>query len=529
MAAAFSSGAIAFGLLGTRVGRIFAALIGALNIFVSFGTMANSARYKLRNEEARIIFNDEKMQHSLKAVFSFMDSRAREAIPLEDNPFVEDLEKQVDTFLENAKYYDLPEATEFLAAYERLKANINDPKAIREFQWLLTTKFIVNTYHENSYLQESLVNIYKTCEEMYVLLTQDIDHGLSASRKAEALFLRLHRFCPRLEKSLQRGPVRFGFLKKRRLMQWDCAEVFKYFYGLFCWSSRSRSNAFAPIATETLGIVKQLRHLSAMHKSKILRREIRDVEGLYWATRESDIGSLIFMAGFLVFVASVLFTIARIFSIDILVQVAFWASLASTFGAVLASFHFWRKLFILLKLQRVLGAAANRAQTVDDVASLREVRRITWTRILLTLVRLFAASAAAVALPWSVAENGFGDRISTSADIPFWIAFAAVVTAVGAAVAFFIVEYVVHYNLPPKLGEFVGESFRSEIEAMFEVFSLPINDIDAKQVQERETWEYVAREFLHRYRFDAVFAADRVGSILQYIQGGMVPRQSMAL
>jgi hypothetical protein len=54
--------------------------------------------------------------------------------------------------------------------------------------------------------------------------------------------------------------------------------------------------------------------------------------------------------------------------------------------------------------------------------------------------------------------------------------------------------------------------------------SRPINDIDTKQVQERETWEYVAREFLHRYRFDAVFAADRFGSILQYIQAGMDSR-----
>jgi hypothetical protein len=90
-------------------------------------------------------------------------------------------------------------------------------------------------------------------------------------------------------------------------------------------------------------------------------------------------------------------------------------------------------------------------------------------------------------------------------------------------VFFFIVEFVVRYNLSPKLGEFVCESFRDEIEAMFRVLSLPINDIDTKQVQERETWEYMAREFLHRYRFDTVFAADRFGSILQYIQAGMDP------
>jgi hypothetical protein len=75
--------------------------------------------------------------------------------------------------------------------------------------------------------------------------------------------------------------------------------------------------------------------------------------------------------------------------------------------------------------------------------------------------------------------------------VPFWIAFGSVCTATGSTVFFFIVELVIRYNLSPKLhlGEFVCESFRVEIEAMFLVLSLPINDVDTKQVQERETWE----------------------------------------
>ena len=360
---------------------------------------------------------------------------------------------------------------------------------------------------------------------MHFLLTQDVPKVVEGGREAEALFNRLRSFRPRLEKSLQRGPVRFGFLKKRRLVDWDIMVVFRYFYGLFCCASRTSTTGLAPTSTETLGITKQLRHLSALHRSQILRREIRDLEGLYWATRESDIGSMIFMAGFTVFVASIVFTIARIFSIDFLEDVAFWATLGSAFGAILASFHLWKKLFILLKLQSILGNKASTVQSSDDADSIRKVRRITWTQILLTVARLLAAGGAAVALPWSVAVSGFADKLTLSEDIPFWIALVAVATALGSTIFFFIVEYVVRYNLPPKLGEFVCESFRDEIEAMFRVFSLPINDIDTKQKQERETWEYVAREFLHRYRLDTVFAADRFGSILQYVQSGMDPRQ----
>jgi len=109
-------------------------------------------------------------------------------------------------------------------------------------------------------------------------------------------------------------------------------------------------------------------------------------------------------------------------------------------------------------------------------------------------------------------------------DIPYWTALGAVSGAIGATTFFFIIEYVVRYNLDPNLGPYICESFRDEIEVMFKILSLPINDIDAKQVQDRETWEYVAREFLHKYRFDTVFAADRFGAIFQYIQSGMDPR-----
>ena len=34
--------------------------------------------------------------------------------------------------------------------------------------------------------------------------------------------------------------------------------------------------------------------------------------------------------------------------------------------------------------------------------------------------------------------------------------------------------------------------------------------------------EYAARVFIRKYRFDAVFGADRFGSLLQYVQSGCV-------
>jgi hypothetical protein len=489
--------------------------------------MANVSRYKIRNEQARIYFFEEKLLAVKKGVFSLMDRKTQDTVPESSNPFSIDLEAKMNTFILGAEYYDVENPNELKDAYAAFKANLNDPDAIRDFQKKLTTHFIPELYHVNSYLQEYLVDIFKILEGMHVSLTQQVDKA-SGGDAALQLFDRLNAFTPVLDKSLQRGHIYWGFLKSRRLLHWDCTVVFRYFYSLLCCARAGGSTPLAPIQTETLGVVKKARALSSLHQNQILRREVRDLEVLYWATRESDIASLIFVSGFLVFLASWIFSISRIISraggSDVVTDVAFWAVLASATGAILGAIHLVRKFFILMSLWFTLGTKARNAPSVDDREAIRRVKSVTFTQILLTLARIGAAGAAAVALPWSVAQNGFDDSIDLGEQIPFWIAVGAIGAAVGSTIFFFMVEYVVRYNLSPRLGEYICEAFREEIENMYKVLDFPINDIQTKQVQERETWEYVAREFLHKYRFDAVFAADRFGSILQYIQSGMDPR-----
>jgi hypothetical protein len=532
MSAAFSSAALAFTLVdirggGSNVGSIWAGIIGGLNILLSFGTMTNVSRYKIRNEEARIYFFDEKLLAVKKSVFSVMDRKTQDTVPENTNPFFVDLEAKISTFIINADYYDVEDPKELKEAYAALKANLNDPDAIRDFQKKITTYFIPELYHVNSYLQQYLVDIFKILEDMHYLLTQEVDKA-SGGDSALKLFNRLNNFTPLLDNSLQRGHTYWGFLKSRRLWHWDCTVVFRYFYSLMCCARAGGSTPLAPIQTETLGVVKQARALSTHHQNQILRREVRDLEYLYWATRESDIASLIFVSGFLVFIASWIFSISRIITRsggpDTVTDVAFWATLASATGAILGAFHLVRKFFILTSLWFTLGRKARDAPSVDDREHIRRVKSVTSTQMLLTLFRIGSAGAAAVALPWAVAQNGFGDEISLSEEIPFWIALGAIGAAIGSTIFFFMVEYVVRYNLSPRLGEYICEAFRDEIENMYKVLAIPINDVQTKQVQERETWEYVAREFLHKYRFDTVFAADRFGSILQYIQSGMDPR-----
>lgn len=539
MSAAFSAGALAFtifdfpldvGLQDSSVGQIFGSLLAGLNIFLTFGTMTNVSRYKIRNEEMRIIFFNDKLIGVLKGAFAILSKETQDGVSAQQNPFLLDLESRVEKFRYHAKYYDLadPDETGFTDVYNILKKDVNNPDSIREFQTKLTTEFIPGTYQQNSYVQEYLVDIYKACSDMLELLDQK--EKPRYNYEAKRLFYRLTNFTPQLHNSLQHGHIYWGFLKKRRIAHWDFFVVFRFFWSLFCCASPSFRNPLAPIETETLGIVRETRNVSAYYRNTVLRREILDLEQLYWSTHESDIASMIFMSAFLVHLVSWVFSISRIISLaggpDTVTMVAAYASLASTLSAILAAFHFQRKLIILLNLWCVLGGKVRNASTTDDREAIRKVKSVTFTQLFLTFLRLLAAYGAVVALPWTVVDSQFPDLIELSVDIPYWIALGSVSSAIVAALLFFLVEYRVRYDLSPRLGEFVCEAFRKEIEAMHTVLAVPMNDIETKQDQEREAWEYVAREFLHRYRFDTVFAADRFGSILQYLQSGMDPRNN---
>jgi len=531
LSAALSAASVAFVLFdvrrdnATNMADIWGAIIAGFNIVISFGTMTNIGRYKIRNEEARILFFDKLFLGVKKAAFRAMDLTVRQKIPPEDNPYLIDLEEKKQRFLDDVSYYDYDEPKEFSKDFKTLRQRINQPNAVRNFQKILSMYYIPEVYQVNSYLQEDLVELYKVCEDIHAELTEDINDP-GENEKAAHLFERLLDFSSRLEKSLQRGHIYWGFLKQRRILDWDICVVFRYFWGLFCCSSAGCTIPLSPIENETYGIIKEAQVVYDTHRGANLRREIRDLEYLYWATRESEIASLIFVSACLAFIVSWIFTISRIITRlggpTAVTELGFWGSIASALGAILAVFHFVRKLLILVRLWCTLGGKVRASGSDKDARrALQRIKGVTFTQLMLTAARLGAALGAAIALPWSVAQNAFPEKIDTDRSIPLWIALGAFCAAVGSTIFFFLVEYVVRYNLSPKLGEFVCEAFREELEELFEALSVPENTIDTKQAQQRKTWEYVARDFLHQYRFDTVFAADRFGSILQYIQGGL--------
>jgi len=520
-AVALSSAILAFRLLSSDVFNALSAAVSVLNISISFDSMTNAARYKIRNEEARILFFDHKLASVKQALLGLLSRQAQQSASCDAKPFTTRLDALVRNFQSSATYYGFEESRDLSALLKMVKRRPFDRKLIQDFQRLLSSKLIVDTYHVNSYLQEYLVNIYQALEDMIAFTNNIVSTSISTDAEILAAYEHVNVFADKLDASLQRGAIRWGFVKQRRIGHGDIAVILRYICCLLCQLLCIKTSRFVPIEIATLHTKDAIKGLS-MHLGKnTLRREIQDMTELYWATHESDIASMIFVSASLVFTASIVFTIARIFRIKSLERIAFWTVLPSTFGALLAVQHLLRKLRILWNLWWILYRKKLSAKRNEDRVNIQMVCNVTITQILLTFLRLIAATAAAVALPFFIAESGFGSAIDTPQLVPFWIALAAFGAAILAACFFFMVEYVVRYNLNPRLPVSIVESFRDEISALYWEFHKPWNDVQTKQVQDRITWEYVAREFLHKYRLDTVFAADRFGAILQYIQCGM--------
>jgi len=524
---ALSSAALAFRLLGGSAFNALSTVVSILSVSISFETATNVGRYKIRQEEARIQFFDKKLANVKKAIVGLLGSEMQGSFPENLNPFIFELDNRVHRFQQSARYYDFEESNELKQAHKKTRSNISDRRAIRSFQKLLASKLIVDTYQVNSYLQQDLVAIYKALDDIIACLDandiNEADVHLEKDRIVK-VFDQLNEFAVILEPSLQLGPIRWGFIKKRKLIHWDIVVVFRHLVNLLCRCLCIRALHFVPVEIATLHMLNQIKALSSKcgsEKTAVLRREVRDLNELYWATHESNMASMIFVTAILVFASSLTSAIATIFSLESVQRVALWAGIPASFGAILAVNHFLRKIRILGHLWILLKRRARSTKNVQDRMRLQEICRVTSTQIVLTMLRLGSAMAAAVALPFSLAENGFGNQIATPMMLPFWIALAALGLAILSTFFFFVVEYVIRYSLNARWPVSLVESFREELDVLYWEFRKPWNDVETKQVQERETWEYVAREFLHRYRFDTVFAADRFGAILQYIQSGM--------
>lgn len=150
------------------------AILAGIGPFIAFGTMANIARYKNRNEEYRVQFADNRYIQILQSVFKCMHKADRDKVPRKDNPFYNSIQAKVNTFIKNVEYYNFPKPHEFQATYDMFVANMNGTEAIRGFMDDIARKYLPDVYHVNSYLQENLVEIYGIAEEILELESEGV-------------------------------------------------------------------------------------------------------------------------------------------------------------------------------------------------------------------------------------------------------------------------------------------------------------------------------------------------------------------
>jgi hypothetical protein len=469
------------------------------------------------------------------------------------------MKQQKDAFVRSVKYYNFPTPTNFLAAYDKVTFSqqaLHDPNSIRIFMEELVEKLMVDEYQVNSYLQEELVLMYATAEKMLQIesrptpLNYNAQEAAAVEIAAECLFERLILFGPRLESTLQRGEINLGFHRQVPLWHGKLAQAGRFFWTFFYELACAHTNRDGycalphtvksskatgqyrnkPVAVETFELLSQMKELSDHCKEPTLHREIVELRSLYHATKESYVCNLILIVSSISFFTGIVFTVGNI-GASMNMEKPWVAGLLAagsiTFGtitpltALLAAQFLCRKLRHIVKCSGGLTSrlrAPDLAKDDESRAHLVHVRWVCRIQMFVTLIRIAANFGAAVSLPWALAARQGVAGLRN----PLFVALFSLCLHALSIVFLFLIEYSVLYNLTPRLAEYVCGAFHEELMDEKALFEQPIQSTLTEQVQERAKWEYVARSFLHNYRFDTVFAADRFGNFFQYIQSGLL-------
>jgi len=554
MSTSLAAFALALRLLHEPSAKIASTIIGLLSIWISFGTITNVSRYRNRNEEARTLFFDEQLLQVEKDVAGQKpagDRRMHQNDSSNLNPYWKELKRLRKEFLYEAKYYDEPQESikSFEAAFRTIHAD--DPVTLKAFRKRLITEFIPKTFHINSYLQETLVRMYRVVHQN--ILFQEAEGGKLIAKEIEKMLPILRKD---LKPSLQRGPIRYGFVRKE--LQW-------YQHPLVVGIRR-----FLRIPSrEQLITRKVYKLLKGRSETEVpaLRRSHMATRQLYYATIESQSACRIILSAAVVLLSGFLFSVFRFISffwpenpetgepeeywVRLLVDITAWAVVGTVLGAIVAVSHFTSKMGHLMFLfWQIFNHSVSRGSNSKLKPEARVILSTTLWQILLTFIRLLANVLACVALPWSAYQSstGFKPFAGLPADFPLWCAAASLGLMIIAAVLFRFVELFIRYNLDPKLGKAIFNLFKEELDDIYEsqLEGLLQAHLVVKRTKyarrttaetraliaaanetiqhddpsiEEQAWELTARHFVssEKYRFDTVFAADRFGSIFQYL------------
>ncbi len=486
--------------------------------------MTNVSRYQNRNEEFRAEYHREKLSGLERMLFKILSPEARHRVT---NPFVKKMNAQFDEFVSSAEYYNADyEAIQRM--YSEMDAN-NDTE-VENFMLQIRSHFIPDVYQKEAYLKDVLWQVHMACAEVVSVLKSSGKYGTSCDKSIIPILESMPTFSVRLEKSLQTGPILWGFIRKgKTLPQYVLLAPFRY------WTFKVYNTImpkfggvrWRPIPTAIRDIRTKVKEVNNFTGND-LKKETRDLKELFHATMESALASTIYFVACGSFTFAILLTAFNAFYatvknedlVPVGIQTArsvvrIGAPIISIFASYYASEYFVKQLIHQRKVHKAIGALPSGLNS-----SLSKVRSIAALQSCITFIRILAGIFTVLCLLFGFIHANFGNvQLPISKERTLIGAFIAIGGwGVSSALEFFV-EFFPLWNLEPSAGYDLCNAFQADLSKIYNEFNeaMNINHILGPKMAERLIREYTAREFLDKTRFDSVLKADRFSAIMQTI------------
>ncbi len=486
--------------------------------------MTNVSRYQNRNEEFRAEYHREKLSGLEQMLFKTLSPEARKSVT---NPYVKKLQTQFDEFVSCAEYYNADyKAIQHM--YSEIDAN-NDTE-VENFMLQIRSHFIPDVYQKEVYLKDVLWQVHMACAEVVGALESSSKHGTSCDNSIIPILESMPTFSVRLEKSLQTGPILWGFIRKgKTLPQSVLFAPFRYltFKVYNAIMPKLGGVAWRPIPTAIRDIRTKVKEVSRF-TGHDLKKETRDLKELFHATMESALASTIYFVACGSFAFAILLTAFNAFNatvknpdlVPVPVQTAqsvvrIGAPIISIFASYYASEYFVKQLIHQMKVHKAIGALPSGINS-----SLSKVRSIAAMESCIALIRIFAGLCTVISLLSGFIHGNFDNvKMPITKDQTVFVAFVAIGGWFVASVLEFYLEFFPLWNLGPTAGYDICDAFHADLSRIYNEFSeaMNINHILGPKMEDRLIREYTAREFLDKTRFDSVLMADRFSAIMQTI------------
>ena len=494
--------------------------------------MTNVARYQNRNEEFRAEYHREKLPELEKMLFKTLSPESRHKVT---NPFVKKLETQFDEFVSSAEYYNA-DYESIKDMYDNMDKN-NDAK-VEDFMLQIQSHFVPVVYQKEVYLKDVLWQVHLACAEVVsVLRLQGAGGGRDCDQSIISILKNMPKFSNRLEKSLQTGPILWGFIRKGKTLP-QCVLLAPFRY----WTFKSynflmpklNGVGWRPIPTAIRDIRTKVKKVNEFVGRNKLKKETRDLKELFNATMESALASTIYFIGCGSFTFAILLTAFNAFNLTVKVQedvpqpvqtteaaLRIAAPIISIFASLHASEYLVKQL---IHQRKVLKAIASLPDEIKH--SVIQVKSIAALQSCITFIRILAGFCTVISLLSTFFHNNLTRiRIPITPEQTVLATFAAIGGWFIAILLEFYLEFFALWNLEPSAGYDICSAFHNALRKIYNEFSnnefsegINIkNHILGPKMGDRIIREYTAKEFLDKTRFDSVLMADRFSAIMQTI------------